>query len=248
MTGVPPSESTFDAGVSCVRPSGLVRNHAHEFVSAQFGNEGAPDSAIGAGGLDLAGRNAEIDHRLLLERRRRARLDTGTTRHALALQERDTVAGRYLRPEATAGDGQRERPLHLRTGPNASTTRDALALVEREVRVGFILWRVKVVHSVHAVADIAQPDNTRHVLQFAVAIRRTRQTVQRMIGDVQLHDALAQLVEFGSLRLHRHAIDTGRGARRRGSGLAVDLDQAQPARPERLERIRCAQLGYGCSG
>src|SRR3546814_3141572 len=46
-----------------------------------------------------------------------------------------------------------------------------------------------------AVADVAQADGAGHVLQFAVAIGGTGQAVERMVGDVEFHDAATQLLQ-----------------------------------------------------
>src|SRR5215469_3513101 len=38
-----------------------------------------------------------------------------------------------------------------------------------------------------AIANVAQPDDTRHVLQLAMPVGRAGETVERVIGDVKLH-------------------------------------------------------------
>ena len=55
------------------------------------------------------------------------------------------------------------------------------------------------------VADLTQADDAGHVLQFAVAVGRTGKAVQRMIGDVELHDVATQPLDAGSLGVHHHA-------------------------------------------
>ena len=47
--------------------------------------------------------------------------------------------------------------------------------------IRFVLYRREMILAVVAVADLAQPDHACHVLQFAIAIRRARQAIQRMI-------------------------------------------------------------------
>ena len=47
--------------------------------------------------------------------------------------------------------------------------------------------------AVIAVAHLAQADRAGHVLQFAVAVGGAGQAVERMVGDVELHHAAAQL-------------------------------------------------------
>ena len=80
-----------------------------------------------------------------------------------------------------------------------------------------------------AVAHFAQADRAGHVLQFAIAVGGAGQAVQRMVGDVELHDALAELLEPLGLGVHHHARRDRRGAGRGRAGAAFDLDQAQPA-------------------
>jgi hypothetical protein len=105
-----------------------------------------------------------------------------------------------------------------------------------------------VIRAVEAVAHFAQPDDARHVLQFAVAVGGAGQAVERMVGDVQLHHVAAQLLQPVRLRAHLHPGLGGRRARRRIAAPAFDLHQAQPARAERLERIGRAQLRHVDAG
>ena len=115
--------------------------------------------------------------------------------------------------------------MHL-VGSNVKYGLDS-SFAELEVVLAFI-----------AVADFAQADDARHVLQLAVAVRRAGQAIERVIGDVQLHHAAAQLGELGALRAHLHARLDQRRARRRIALAPFDLDQAQPARAERLRACR----------
>ena len=81
--------------------------------------------------------------------------------------------------------------MDLVAGTYTATACDALGLVEVEVGVTGISRRVEVILTGESVADLAQSDHTGHVLQFAVAVGRTGQAVQRMVGDVELHDIAA---------------------------------------------------------
>ena len=99
-----------------------------------------------------------------------------------------------------------------------------------------------------AVTHVAQADRARHVLQFAVAIGRAGQAVQRMVGDVELHHALAQLLQPLGLGVDHEALHRRRGAGSRRAGTAFDLDQAHPAGPERVHHVGGAEfrdLGAG---
>ena len=101
---------------------------------------------------------------------------------------------------------------------------------------------VQVVRPVVAVPDLAQTDDARHVLQFAVTVGGAGQTVEWVVGDVELHDALAELGDLGCLGANDHAVGHRGGA---GSGCAtaaVDFDQTESAGAERLEPVGGAQL------
>ena len=97
----------------------------------------------------------------------------------------------------------------------------------------------------HAIAHIAQAHRARHVLQFAIAIGGAGETVKRMVGDIELHHALAQLGELFVLRMHHHAVFGRRGA---GGGRAappLNFHQAHAARAKRLQHIGGAELWNG---
>jgi hypothetical protein len=94
-----------------------------------------------------------------------------------------------------------------------------------------------------AVAHFAQADHASHVLQFAVAVGRAGEAVERVVGDVQLHHALAQLLQLGRLGAHDHAFFHRRGAGGRIAAPAFDLDQAQAAGAEGFQAVGGAQLG-----
>ncbi len=142
-----------------------------------------------------------------------------------------------------AEDGQREGALHLLAGPHAARADDALGGIEREIGVGQVLLGVEMVGALIAVAHLAQADRARHVLQLAIAVGGAGQAVERVVGDVELHHALAQLGEAIRLRAHDHA---GLGRRGAGGGralAALDLDEAEPARAEGLQHVGGAELG-----
>ena len=93
-----------------------------------------------------------------------------------------------------------------------------------------------------AVAHFAQADSTRHVLQFAIAIGGAGEAIERMVGDVELHDALAQRVQGVRLGADDHAFFCGGGAGGGGAATALDLDETETARAEGLERIGGAEF------
>ena len=65
-----------------------------------------------------------------------------------------------------------------------------------------------------------------------------------MVGDVELHHALADAGETVVLRRDLDAGRNGRGARRGRAAAAFDLDEAKPARAERVEVVGGAQLRH----
>ena len=73
------------------------------------------------------------------------------------------------------------------------------------------------------VTHIAQPCDARHVLQLAVAVGAAGQAIQRMVGDVQLHHAFAQVLQLGGLGMHHHASFGGCGARGRKAFATVNF-------------------------
>ena len=188
-------------------------------------------------------------HRFFHQRRRRARVDAGTAGDAFRIHEVFALSGRNARFETAAGNGQRKRSLLFLAGAHAAVAHDALGRVEGEVRIGFILLHIgKVVGSRHAVAHFAQSYRAGHGLQFAVAVGRAGQAIERMVGDVQLHHIAPQVGEPGRLRAHFHAGFGRRRARRRVTAPSFDLDQTQAAGAERFERICRAQFWDHDSG
>ena len=145
------------------------------------------------------------------------------------------MPGRDLGVEAAALDGQREGALHLLAGAHAARADDALRRIEGEVRVGLVLGLLGVVLAVVAVAHVAQADGARHVLQLAVAVGGAGQAVERMVGDVELHHALADLLQPLGLGRHHHARRDRRGA---GGGRAGAALRSRPGRAGRSRTPR----------
>jgi len=94
------------------------------------------------------------------------------------------------------------------------------------------------------VTHLAQAHRAGHVLQFAIAVGRTGQAVERVVGDVELHHAPADPAHLLGLGAHDHALGDRRGAGRGRAPPPVDLDDAEPARAERFERVRGAELRH----
>ena len=62
VIGVAPGEAALDAGMAAIGLAVLVGHHAHDFLAAHLGLEGAADAAIGAGGDDGVLGLADLDH------------------------------------------------------------------------------------------------------------------------------------------------------------------------------------------
>ena len=249
---VAPGETALDAGVAGVGATRLVRHHAHDLLALDLGAEGAADAAIGAGGDDARLRLAGGDQGFCREGGGRAGGNAGAAGHAFGTEETIGGTGHHGRLEAAAADGEGESALDLHAGPDTTAADDALGRVEAEVGVRFIfrggVGGIEMVVAGQPVTDFAQADDAGHVLQFAVAVARAGQAVQRMVGDVKLHDPLAQLGQAGRLGADLHAFLDRRRARCRKAAPAFDLHQAEAAGTEGFELLCGAELGDGDAG
>ena len=251
--GVAPREAAFDAGMPAIGLAVLVGNHAHDFLATHLRFERAADAAIGAGRDNRMLGLADLDDGLFRQRRGRAGLHASAAGDAFRAEETFAHAGRYPAVKTAARDRQREGALHFLAGAHAARADDAFRGVIGEVRVGLVLRHPVVVgatvrlgeHMVLTlitVAHVTQADRAGHVLQFAIAIGGAGQAVQRMVGDVQLHHALAQLLQPFSLGVHDKAVHRRRGAGGWRAGAALDLDQAEPAGAERVDHVGGAEF------
>ena len=102
--------------------------------------------------------------------------------------------------------------------------------------------RVEMVLAVKTIAHITQTDRTGHVLQFAVAVGRAGQAIERVIGDVQLHDIAPSRRKRVRLRANLHASLDGRRAGCRVAFAAFDFDETEAAGAERLQAVGCAEF------
>ena len=236
------SKATLDAGMAMIGVTVLVGHHANHLGALHFGLEGAAHAAIGAGRDDAVFRLAHLDHGRFHQGGGRAGLDTGAARHALGLHEGLILTRRNLRIEAAAIDGQGVGALHFLAGSHAAGTDDALGRIKLKIGVAGVLLGLEVIFALVAVAHLAQADRAGHVLEFAVAVGGAGQAVQRMIGDIEFHDATAHAGQALILGADLHALGDGRGAGGRQAASALDLDQTEPAGAEGIETVRRAQL------
>ena len=255
MRGIAEREAALDARVALVGAAVLVGDHAHHALALHLGLERTADAAVGAGGDDAMLGLAVLDDRLLDQRCGRAGLHAGAAGDALGRKEILVHAGGDVRGKAATVDRQCERALHLFAGADAARADDALRRLELEVgvrgvlrlpkRIGFaVRAREDVVLAGVAVAYVAQADGAGHVLQLAIAVGGAGQAVQRMVGDVELHHALADAGEPVVLRGDLDAGGDGRRARGRRSAAALDLDEAETAGAEGVEAVGGAQLRH----
>ena len=253
VRGIAPGEAALHAGMALVRLAVLVGHHAHDRVAAHLRLERAADAAIGAGCHHRMLRLADLDQRLLRERRGRAGLHAGAAGDAFGRKEAFVDPRRHLRFEAAAFDGQREGALHFLAGAHTARADDALRRIEGEIGIRLVLRMPlgvglavrlgkDVVRAVIAVAHFAQANGTRHVLQLAIAVRGTGQTVERMVGDIELHHPAADAGEPLGLRMDGHPWRDRRCAGGRRAGAAFDLHQAEAARAERVEHVGRAEF------
>ena len=119
VRGVAIGEAALDAGMAFVGLARLLGDHTQDFVALQFRLEGAADATIGAGRDHGALGRSLVDHRLFIERRRRAGLHAGAAGDALGRQEIDP-SGRDCRAEAAAENRQSKGSLHFRAGAHAA--------------------------------------------------------------------------------------------------------------------------------
>ena len=139
MQGVAIGEAALDAAMAVIRLAVFPWNHAHHFLAAHLGLEGAADAAIGASGHCGVFRLTDFDHRILDQRRGRAGLNAGAAGNTFRRHEGFVHAPRDAAIEAAPVDGQRETSLHFLTGAHASIADDAFRRVIGEIGIGFVL-------------------------------------------------------------------------------------------------------------
>ena len=241
MGGVAESKAPLDTTVPAVGPTGLVGQHVDHAIALQLGLEGAAHPAVGAGGDHAVLRLPAGDHAVLHQRGGRTVLDAGTAGYTVGIHEGVTRPRCHHRIKAAASKGQGESTLHFLAGAHTAGADDALGRVKGKVGVGCILFRRQVVAPLAAVALFPQPHGAGHVLQLAVAVGCAGQAVQRVIGDVQLHDVATQAGQVICLGGHLHARLDGGGTGSRVALATGDFHQAQAAGTEGLQGIRRAQ-------
>ncbi len=257
MVCIAPGEAALHAAMAAVRLALFPRHHAHQLIAAHLRLERAAHAAIGAGRDHRPLRHADLVDGLLLQGRGRAGLHTGAAADAIRVQE-ILRPGRDAGVEAAPVHGQREGALHLFAGAHAAHADDAFRGIIEEIRIGIVARDIERIGPLRRtrldmvlarrIAHVAQANGPRHVLQFAIAIGRAGQTVQRVIGDIELHHPAPQPRQLIGLGLHDHAFAHGGRAGRRRAAHPFDLDHTQAARAVSIQHIGRTQLRHGDPG
>ena len=184
----------------------------------------------------------ERNHGFLGERCGRAGLDAGAAGDAFGFHEGLALTRRDLGVKAAPLDGERQCALLLIAGAHAARAHDAKLRIKREIRVTRVLHCRAVFRAGIAVGSLGDARIGRHVLQLAVAVRRAGGAIERVIGDVEIKDSVAQLRKLGRLGRDLHARHDRGGTRGGIAFAALDLNQAQAAGAEGLQGVRGAQL------
>ena len=243
MLGIAPGETSFDARVPTIGLAILIRHHPHQFFAAHFCPERAADPAIGAGGDNAAFGRADFDDLLLYQRSGGASLNTGTAGYAFAPKEIvRRQPGRNFRIEPAPLHRQSKCPLHLVTRPDAPRTGNAFRRIKIEIRIGVILLLPQMV-CLYIIAYITQTDGACLILQLTIPVGTASQAVERVIGDVELHHALAQHRETRGLRVNDHAGFDRRRAAGRRTFVAVNLDEAEATGTEAFHAVCSTKFG-----
>ena len=232
---IAPGEAAFYAGVAAIGLAILPWHHAYELFTLHLRLEGAADATIGAG-RDLGPFGLpDLLHRLFLQRAGRAGLDAGAAGDAFGGEEGLVLAGRDAAVEAAAGNGERERTLHFVARPHAARADDAQGRVEIEIGIGAVAGRAEMLRD-RQIPVARRADHRRHLLHLS------RFRGRRMVGEIELHHALAQALQPVALGHHGHAFGDRRGAGGGRARPAVNLDQAEAAGAEALQAVGRAEL------
>ncbi len=248
MGRVAPGEAPFDARMAVIGEAVLIRHHADDFVALDLGLEGTADAAITAGGDNRAIGAALLEHRLFHQRVGRAGLHAGAAGDAFGVDIMLMLSGGHQRVEAASLDRQGKSSLRIVTGAHATRAQDASRGIEGEVWIGVVDLEVEMILAAVVIADVLQPGNARHFVQFAPAARLAFEGIERMVRHVEFHHAAAKFRKLFVLGMHLHS-----GFHRGGAGCRVtvasfDLDQAEAAGAKRAHRIGRAKFGYRDSG
>src|SRR5258706_3171375 len=243
MRRIPEREPAFDTRVTVIRVAAAIRRHTDDPVVLELNVERATDAAVRTCRRDRALRGAVAGDGPFPKRAGRAGFDALPARDAFLLQERFVRAGHDLRREAAPLDCRRERPLHLVTRAHATRADDTERLIELEIGITGVVFALMVVRAGESITRGRHVQPLCHVLQLAVAVGRTGNAVERVVGDVELHHVAAEVCELRGLGADLHAVGNGRRAGRGIPSAALDLHETEAAGAEALEAIGGTQFG-----
>ena len=213
----------------------LARQHAHHAIVADGQLDVALRGAVGADrarALDVPRARAEAV-RGRGERADRAQLDD------VAAERRDVrmaVEGRDVGVRAALGEDQLVVLGDLLREPDAAVAEDAALAVDRDQRRQ--LERLAEVALRLDEARRPGPPPVGDVLQRALAALVAHRAVERMVDEQELDHRALRGVDALGLRVDDHPVLD----RRRAAGLQLrdplDLDEAHPARADRLAELR----------
>ena len=176
-----------------------------------------------------------------------AGLDAGPARHAIGVEKALPGPGGDARIEAPTIHGQGKSALDILTGAHTAVADDAFGRIIGEIGIAGI-GHVGQMGGFRLEPHLAQPHGSGHILQFAIAVGRAGQAIQRVIRDIHLHDAAA---DAGQMVVLGHDLGPGgdrSGARGRTALAPFDFHQTQSARAIGLQMFGGAQAGNGDPG
>ena len=245
MIRITDGKAALDAGMAAIGLAVLVGDHTDDLFALHFRLEGTADAAIGAGRHRRRGGHALLDHRLFLKRLGRAGLDAGAAGDAIGGDEIvDRRSGRDAAIEASALDRQREGALNLVARPDAARADDAFGGIEAEIRVRIIDAAIEMVAPTIGIANGFDTHLLGNVMKLAIGAALAAFPFLRMVGEIELHHALADAREAVALRLHHHALGDGRRAGGGRAAASLHLDDADAARAEGVQHVGRAEFRH----
>ena len=194
MLGIAPGKAALDAAMPAIGLAIFPWHHADNLFAAHFGPERAANAAIGAGGDD-ARSGVPISDRLFLDQRRgRAGLHTGTAGHAFAAKEIVGACPAEIFEAKPRPPWSAPACLAPRHRPARSANRRCIWTDQNRNRDWNVLGLAQMVPAVIVITHIAQADRPGLILQFAIVIGAACQAIERVIGNIEFHHPLPQIL------------------------------------------------------
>ena len=202
--------------------------------------EVAAHAAIGARGRDfrrLPGASLAMAV-LLRQCTRRTNGDALSAKDAVALLQAGVKRGGYLGAKAAVDHRDGVDRLDLVAGADAAATADALLHVPDDKGVAVVKGILVLFAHEGGLFDAVLVDQ---ILQLAVAAHLAGHAVLGMVGEEQLQHEFAGRADLGGFGLHLHPFGDRKGAGGLQNPRALDLYQAEAARPFRGQRRMVAE-------